>query len=162
MTSVPKILLIKDDEPAGCVLRAMLTAESYQVHEAPTAAAGVLLAARRFPDVIILDLSLRNGKAMDLIRKVRRTNRTIPIIVLSDCPNEPDKITALDSGADDFVTKPFAMGEFLARVRVALRRSAQALGRASFSIYRTGEIVVDLNKRLTDIAGSKVHLTRIE
>jgi two-component system KDP operon response regulator KdpE len=162
MTSVPEILLIKDDEPTRRVLQAMLTAEGYHVQEASTAAAGVLLATRRFADVIILDLSPRNDKATDVIRKVRHTNRTIPIIVLSDCPNEHDKITALDAGADDFVTKPVAMGELLARVRVALRRSAQASGRASFSIYRTGEIVVDLNKRRTDIAGSRVHLTRLE
>lgn len=160
--NAPAILLIEDDEQIRRLLRTSLTAEGYRVTETPTAAGGVLLATRGLFDLILLDLGLPDGNGIQVIRRVRSENQTVPIIVLSAWSNELDKIAALDSGADDFLNKPAAMGELLARVRVALRRTAQSVGRTAFSIYRTGEIEVNLNNRRIEIAGAEVHLTRTE
>src|SRR5215813_9380676 len=154
-----EILVIEDDERTRRVLRTTFVSEQYRVQEASTVAGGALLATQQRFDVILLDLQLPDGNGVDVIRKVRESKRSTPIIVLSACSSERDKIAALDSGADDFLNKPIAMGELLARVRVALRRSE---GRAAPSIYRTGEIEVNLNKQRIDIAGKEVHLTRIE
>jgi two-component system, OmpR family, KDP operon response regulator KdpE len=157
-----EILIIEDDERIRRILQTILTAEGYRVGEASTLAGGALLAIQRFFDLIILDLELPDGNGIDIIRKTRQSKRAVPIIVLSACSNESDKIAALDAGADDFIIKPIAMGELLARVRSALRRSAENGGRTSLSIYRTGEIEVDLNKQSVHIAGNEVRLTRIE
>jgi two-component system, OmpR family, KDP operon response regulator KdpE len=157
----PEVLIIEDDEQLRRVLRTALAAECLAVQEASTVTAGVLLATQRFFDAIILDLDLSDGHGIDVIKKVRQAKQSLPIIVLSLCSNESDKIAALDVGADDFLNKPVAIGELLARLRAALRRS-QAVGRTPLSIYRTGEVEVDLNNRRIDIAGTEVHLTRIE
>ena len=120
------------------------------------------MASEHPPDAILLDLGLPDADGIEVVRSVRAANRNFPIIVLSVRSNERDKITALDAGADDFVNKPFAVGELLARLRVAFRHSAQAAGLAPLSIFRTGDIEVDLKKRRILIAGAEVHLTRIE
>src|ERR1700730_12468035 len=151
MTDAPEILLIEDDEQIRRILQPTLAAERYFVREASTVAGGALLALQRFADLIILDLGLPDGNGIEVIRKVREAKLDIPIIVLSVCSNERDKIAALDAGADDFISKPVAMGELLARVRVALRRSAQATARTSLSTYRTGEIEVNLKTQHIDI-----------
>jgi two-component system, OmpR family, KDP operon response regulator KdpE len=160
--NTPEILVIEDDDRMRSVLRTALVAERYSVQEASTVAGAVLLATQRFFDVILLDLGLPDGNGIQVIHKVRETKLGVPIIVLSASRNERDKIKALDAGADDFINKPVGMGELRARVRVALRRGARAAGRAPLSIYRTGEIEVDLNKRHVEIAGNEIHLTRIE
>jgi two-component system, OmpR family, KDP operon response regulator KdpE len=151
-----EILIIEDDESIRCILRATLAAEGYRVTEMSTAAGGALLATRRFFDLIIVDLELSDGNGIDVIRKTRRSKQDVPILVLSACSTERDKIAALDAGADDFIVKPVAMGEMLGRVRAALR------GWVELSIYRTGEIDVDLINQCVHIAGTEVHLTRIE
>jgi len=162
MMNAPEILLIEDDEQIRRTLRTRLAAEGYSVREASTVAGGVLLATQSFYDLIVLDLGLPDGNGLQIIRKVRDGKRNVPMIMLSASSNERDKIAALDAGADDFISKPCAMGELLARIRVALRRSADASGRTPLSIYRTGEIEVNLNSQRIDIAGSEVHLSRIE
>ena len=151
-----QILVIEDDACIRRVLRTTLAAEGYCVTEASTVEAGVLLATQRVFDVIVLDLLLPDGNGIQVIQKVRKAKRNVPILVVSACPDVEDKIAALDAGADDFINKPVAMAELLARVRAALRRCGPV------SIYRTGEIEVNLNNRRVGIGGKEVDLTRIE
>jgi two-component system, OmpR family, KDP operon response regulator KdpE len=162
MSETPEILVIEDDVSIRRFLRTALSAEHYRLREASTATEGIALATERPPDAMVLDLGLPDADGIEVIRSVRQANSNFPIIVLSVRSNERDKITALDAGADDFVNKPFAVGELLARLRVAFRRSAQAAGLTPISVFRTGDIDVDLKKRRILIGGSEVHLTRIE
>src|SRR5262245_51163100 len=151
-----QILVVEDDQYIRRVLRTTLAAEGYCVEEASTVEAGVPLATQRFFDVIVLDLLLPDGNGIQVIQKVRKAKRNTPILVISACSDVEDKIAAFDAGADDFINKPVAMAELLARVRVALRRCAPV------SIYRTGEIEVNLNNRRVVIAGKEVPLTHVE
>jgi len=154
-----EVLVIEDDPEIRRFLRTALGAEQYRLREATTAAEG-LRQATLPPDVIVLDLGLPDGDGVDVIRKVREKNKRTPIIVLSVRGNEEDKISALDAGADDFVTKPFAVGELFARLRVALRRTLAASGEPS--VYRTGDIEVDFVRHRVTVNGREVHLTRTE
>jgi len=162
MTEQPEILVIEDDLQIRLFLRTMLAAEHYRLCEAATVEEGLVLAKERSPDVIVLDLGLPDGDGIEVIRQVRQTKTTLPIIVLSVRSHERDKIAALDMGADDYVNKPFAVGELLARLRAALRRSSEAARQAGLSIFRTGDVEVNFSKRRVTIAGKEVHLTRIE
>src|SRR5262252_10447402 len=135
----PEVLIIEDDPQIRRFLRTSLAAEHYRFREAKTAADGIKEAASRQPDVVLLDLGLPDTDGLEVIRQVRKRKQNFPIIVLSVRSAERDKIAALDAGADDFVNKPFAVGELLARLRVALRRSSQlAAGQATPSVFRTG------------------------
>jgi two-component system KDP operon response regulator KdpE len=111
---------------------------------------------------VLLDLGLPDTDGIEVIRQVRKRKQNFPIIVLSVRSAERDKIAALDAGADDFVNKPFAVGELLARLRVALRRSTGTPGDASAKNFQVGDIDVDFVKRKVTVAGSDIHLTRIE
>jgi two-component system KDP operon response regulator KdpE len=162
VTTTPEILVIEDDLQIRRFLRTALIAEHYRLSEAATATEGLLLATERNPDVIVLDLGLPDRDGIEVIRQVRQTKRNLPIIVLSVRSHERDKIAALDTGADDFVNKPFAVGELLARLRAALRRSAEASGQNPPAIFKTGDIEVNFTKRRVIIGGAEVHLTRIE
>src|SRR5262245_62024223 len=162
MTHPPEVLVIEDDLQIRRFLRTALIAEHYRLSEAATAGEGLVLAKERSPDAILLDLGLPDSDGIDVIREVRQTKRNLPIIVLSVRSHERDKIAALDTGADDFVNKPFAVGELLARLRAALRRSAEATGHSAPTIFKTGDIEVNFTKRRVIIGGSEVHLTRIE
>ena len=161
MSNAPEILLIEDDPQIRRFLRATFAAEQYRFHEAVTAAEGITQAAARQPDLIVLDLGLPDRDGLEVIQKVREWTQT-PIIVLSARGQEKDKIAALDSGADDFIAKPFAVGELLARVRAALRRSAAISGSADGATFRAREIEVDLERRVVRLRGEEVHLTPIE
>jgi two-component system, OmpR family, KDP operon response regulator KdpE len=158
----PEILVIEDDLQIRRFLRTTLSAEHYGLREATTASDGVRLAIEHPPHVIVLDLGLPDFDGVDVIRRVREVNGTIPILVLSVRSNERDKITALDAGADDFINKPFAVGEFLARLRAALRRRGEGAGQTMPSVFKTGDIEVNFTKRRVVIGGAEVHLTRIE
>jgi two-component system KDP operon response regulator KdpE len=153
----PLILLIEDDAQIRRFLRAALAAEDYRLQEAVTAEEGLAQAAARQPDLILLDLGLPDRDGLDVIRSIRQWGQ-IPILVLSARGQEKDKIAALDLGADDYVAKPFAVGELLARIRAALRRSS---GRAdgAGSVVRFGLVEVDLEKRLVLVDSREVHLT---
>ncbi len=157
-----EILIIEDDIEIRRFLRTTLAAEQYRLREAATVREGMALVRDRQPEAILLDLALPDGDGVDVIRQVRRWTRTLPIIVLSVRSGERDKIVALDAGADDFVNKPFAVGELLARLRVALRRAATVPEEGGDGVFRTGEIEVDLKKRRILVEGAEVHLTRIE
>lgn len=151
----PLILLIEDDPQIRRFLRAALDAEGYRLQEAVTAEDGSAQAAARQPDLILLDLGLPDRDGLDVIRGVREWGK-IPILVLSARGQEKDKIAALDLGADDYVAKPFAVGELLARIRAALRRSAAA---TAGTLVRFGAVEVDLEKRLVRVDSQEIHLT---
>jgi two-component system KDP operon response regulator KdpE len=152
------ILVIEDDPQIRRFLRAALAAEDYQFHEAVTAAEGIAQAAARQPDLILLDLGLPDRDGLDVIREIRSWSQ-MPIVVLSARGQEKDKIAALDLGADDYVAKPFAVGELLARIRATLRRAAPVSPDAADPIIRFGNVQADFEKRQITVGGQEVHLT---
>jgi two-component system KDP operon response regulator KdpE len=161
--SVPhEILIIEDDTEIRRFLRTTLSAEHYRLREAATATEGLSQFDVNQPDVIVLDLGLPDADGLEVIRRIRKVDRKLPIIVLSVRSDERDKILALDTGADDFVNKPFAIGELLARLRVALRRTSATHDDGNDAVFRAGEIEVDLKKRRIHVRGVEIHLTRIE
>jgi two-component system, OmpR family, KDP operon response regulator KdpE len=158
----PEILLIEDDAEIRKFLRTTFSAENYRLREAFTGAKGLSQAAENPPDVIVIDLGLPDIDGIDVIRRLRQWNPTVHIIVLSVRSRERDKIMALDAGADDYVNKPFAVGELLARLRAAFRRTTAPRDPAAASVFRAGDLEVNfITKRIT-VAGTEVHLTRIE
>ncbi len=160
MTTNPEILLIEDDDQIRRFLRPTLAAENYRLHEAVTAAEGVAQAAARQPDLVLLDLGLPDRDGLTVIGEIRAWS-AMPILVISARGQERDKIAALDAGADDYIAKPFATGELLARIRAALRRSARVGAQVS-TVFRAGPIEVDFEKRLVTVNGVETHLTPIE
>jgi two-component system, OmpR family, KDP operon response regulator KdpE len=161
----PVALIVEDEPQIRRFVRGALEAEGWQVHEAGTQQRGLIEAGTRKPDLIVLDLGLPDGDGIDLIRDVRSWS-TLPIIVLSARVDETDKIAALDAGADDYLTKPFGVGELLARVRANLRRPRAAAGDAMCEqdegLFRFGDVEVDRKARLVRRGGVEVHLTPIE
>jgi len=154
----PLILVIEDDPQIRRFLRATLAAEDYQFHEAVIASEGIAQAAARQPDLVLLDLGLPDRDGLDIIREIRSWSQ-MPIVVLSARGQEKDKIAALDLGADDYVAKPFAVGELLARIRAALRRAAPLAPDPADPIVRFGNVQADFEKRLITVGGQEVHLT---
>jgi len=156
---VPSILVIEDEAQMRRFLRASLSSSGYQLIEAETGEDGLTQAAAHNPDLILLDLGLPDLDGLVVTERLRHWAKT-PIIVISARGQEQDKIKALDLGADDYITKPFGIGELLARIRVALRHAAKTEGGdAQFSV---GELQVDLSRRQVFVAGEEVHLTPIE
>ena len=160
MTTNPEVLLIEDDPQIRRFLRPTLAAEHYRLHEAVTAEEGIAQAAARQPDVVLLDLGLPDRDGLTVIQAIRQWS-PMPILVISARGQERDKIAAFDAGADDFIGKPFATGELLARIRAALRRTARIRAQPS-AVFRVGNIEVDLEKRLVHVNGQETHLTPIE
>jgi two-component system KDP operon response regulator KdpE len=161
MNDTPPVALIVEDEPQiRRFVRMALEGEGWQVHQSENLRRGLIDAATRTPDLIVLDLGLPDGDGMALIREVRGWS-PVPIIVLSARIDETDKIEALDAGADDYLTKPFGIGELLARVRAALRRQHKGGAEAS-AIVRFGAVQVDLHARSVQRDGQAVHLTPTE
>ncbi len=154
------VVLIEDEPHIRRFVRAALEEEGCLVFEADTAARGLIEAGTRKPDLVIVDLGLPDRDGLELIRDLRGWSN-VPVIVLSARSGEADKIAALDLGADDFLSKPFGVGELLARVRAALRRSARN-AESGDSVVKFGDVEVDLANRLTRKHGAGVHLTPIE
>lgn len=154
------VLLIEDEPQMRRFLRAALDSGAWHLIEAPTAREGLAQAASRNPDLILMDLGLPDGDGLDLTRRIREWS-TVPIIVLSARGREADKVTALDAGADDYLTKPFGVEELLARMRVALRHVARidGVGEPAFEV---GGLRVDLADRRVTVRGQDVHLTPLE
>lgn len=150
-----KVLIIDDEEAIRRFLRVTLSSQGYTVLEAATGNEGLANAANEKPDVIILDLGLPDLDGVAVTRLLREWTR-IPIIILSVRGSEKDKIAALDAGADDYLTKPFGVGELLARIRAALRRAVQATNEP---VFITGNLKVDLARRLVSVSGQEVQLT---
>ena len=161
MNESPATLLIVEDEQAiRRFVRSALEAEGFRVHEADTMQRGLIEAATRKPDLLVLDLGLPDGDGLDLIRDLRQWS-AMPVIVLSARVDESDKIAALDLGADDYLIKPFGMGELLARVRAALRRRGPSSEGPS-SCVQLGEVNIDLALRRVTKGEEELHLTPIE
>ncbi len=159
-TFTPTVLVIDDEPHIRRFVRAALEAEGCEVFEADRVERGLIEAGTRQPDAVILDLGLPDGDGMSLIRDLR-TWTEVPVLVLSARVDERDKIDALDAGADDYLTKPFGVGELIARLRVLLRRHAKR-GEDGGSVITFGEVQVDLARRLVSRNGEPVHLTPIE
>lgn len=155
----PLILVIEDEQPIRRFLRASLSDEGYRLNEASSGGEGVRLATQQPPDLVILDLGLPDLDGQEIIRRLREWSK-VPIIILSARDQESEKILALDGGADDFVTKPFGMGELLARIRTALRHSIAEVHETATIVF--GEVRVDLTARVVYRSDREVHLTPLE
>ena len=159
----PTIAVIEDETPIRRFLRASLTADGYRVLEAEDAASGLRAITQQRPDLILLDLGLPDRDGMEIIHSVREWS-TVPIIILSARGEEKSKITSLNAGADDYLTKPFGVGELLARVRVALRHAARiaASSEPEETSFRFGDVRVDLAARTVHRGDEEVKLTKLE
>ena len=155
-----RVLIVEDDPGIRRFVRQALEADGHQVFETDTVKRGLIEAGTRKPDLIVLDLGLPDGDGISLIRDVRGWS-SMPIIVLSARTDETDKIDALDAGADDYLVKPFSVGELMARTRVALRRHART-GVDQQSVLSFGECEIDLARRLVRRRGEHLHLTPVE
>jgi len=158
--NLPLVLVIEDEPGIQRFLRVTLTHNGYRVVESATAVEGLDKAATDRPDLLLLDLGLPDRDGLEVIREVRTWSR-VPIVVLSARDEEKAKVTALDLGADDYLTKPFGAPELLARMRVALRH-AEGASAPDQGPFEAGELRVDLARRKVTRSGVEVHLTPIE
>jgi two-component system KDP operon response regulator KdpE len=156
-----RVLLVDDDVPLGRALGINMKARGMEVEIATTGQAALDLVARFRPDVVILDLGLPDLDGIEVLQGIRGWNR-VPVVVLSARASSEEKVTALDAGADDYVTKPFEMNELLARVRAALRRGETAIDRSSPQTITTASFEIDLAAGLVTRDGSQVRLTPTE
>jgi two-component system KDP operon response regulator KdpE len=157
----PVIVVIEDDPAIRLFLRTGLGAHGFKVFEADRGRQGIIEAGVRKPDLIILDLGLPDMEGVEVIKAIREWS-ALPIIILSARSTEQHKIDALDAGADDYLTKPFGLGELLARIRVALRHSVSSPAQDQNGVFMTGALKVDVLKRQVFVADSEVHLTPIQ
>jgi len=156
------IAVIEDEAPIRRFLRASLSAEGFAVAEAGTYQEGVRLITQQSPALVLLDLGLPDGDGVAMIREIRGWS-AMPIVVISARGQEDSKILALDAGANDYLTKPFGVGELLARIRVALRHSLRSLsGEPAESVITTGDLRIDLDAHRVTKADREVKLTKIE
>jgi two-component system KDP operon response regulator KdpE len=153
-----KILLVEDEPQMRRFMRASLASPGFELLEAGTGREGLVLAAERQPDLILLDLGLPDMDGLEVTKRLREWTKT-PIVVLSARHQDEDKVAALDAGADDYLTKPFSLPELLARIRVA-RRHASA--EKEESVIEVGDVRIDLGSRVVTRAGEEVRLTPIE
>ncbi|HTV96658.1 MAG TPA: two-component system response regulator KdpE [Steroidobacteraceae bacterium] len=158
--SLPTAILIEDERQIRRFVRTALEAEGWSVIESGTMRQGLTDAGTRKPDLIILDLGLPDADGMEFLRDLRSWSK-VPVVVLSARVGEQDKIEALDAGADDYLTKPFSVGELLARVRAASRRRQDG-GAAAGAVFEFGDVKVDLSLRTVHKRGAQVHLTPTE
>ncbi len=157
-----KVLVIEDDRTILDFVQTALETNGYQALTADRCGQGLLVFASHLPDLVILDLGLPDMDGEEFIRQVR-VSSAVPILVLSARTDERDKVSALDLGANDYITKPFGTAELLARIRAALRsrrQSGQAGGPTP--IFRNGDLVIDFDRRLVTVAERQIHLTQIE
>jgi two-component system, OmpR family, KDP operon response regulator KdpE len=156
---VTKILVVDDEPQIRRALRTSLQAHGYEVRTASNGTEAIEAAAESAPDLVFLDLGLPDLDGTQVIERVRSFS-DVPVIVVSVRDSHSDKVEALDAGADDYVTKPFAMEELLARLRAALRRTQGE--EALPPVLRYGDVAVDLGRRLVEVGGERVHLTKTE
>jgi two-component system, OmpR family, KDP operon response regulator KdpE len=153
------VLVVEDEAQMRRFLRAALVANGFRTIEAATAAEALSLAPSHNPGLVLLDLGLPDGDGLDVTRRLREWSQA-PIIVISARGREEDKVTALDAGADDYLTKPFGVGELLARMRVAFRRAAAA--EPAVAVVQSGRVKIDLGAHVVTLDGAEVHLTPTE
>ena len=161
MSAQPHILVIDDEAQILRALRTILTAKGFRVSVASQGEEGLTIAAAQPPDLVILDLSLPDMDGVEVCARLREWTK-IPIIILSVRESEHDKVIALDKGADDYLTKPFGIEELLARIRVALRHSAQTLGSQKIQIITAGPVTIDLALHQVTRNGEEIRLTATE
>lgn len=157
--NAPKVIVIEDEAQIRRFVRQALEDEGCRIFEAGTAKDGLIEAGTRKPDLVILDLGLPDRDGIELIRDLRGWS-DVPIIILSARSEEDDKIAALDAGADDYLAKPFGVGELLARTRALLRRRARAGDTPA--VVEFGDVRVDLARRVVERGGAAIHLTALE
>jgi two-component system KDP operon response regulator KdpE len=156
----PLVLVVEDDVAMARLLDTVLTGAGYRVFEVASGREALLQAAGRTPDLVLLDLGLPDGDGVEVVRRLREWTRT-PIIVVSARGREQDKVDALDAGADDYLTKPFAAGELLARLRVALRHASTPAS-GSEPVFEAPDLRIDLARRQAWASGDEVRLTPTE
>jgi len=162
MTEPRTLVLVVEDEPQmRRFIRATLTSHGYRLLEASTSAEALMMSTTHNPELVLLDLGLPDGDGLDITRRIRQWSR-MPIIVISARGREDDKVTALDAGADDYLTKPFGVNELLARMRVALRHVQGAAAATNAQVLEFGELKIDLTRREVAMGTNIVHLTPIE
>lgn len=160
-TPEPCVLIIEDELPIRRFVRATLNSQGFSLVEAETGKEGLALAASHNPEVVLLDLGLPDIDGLEVIKRLREWT-SVPIIVISARGKEKDKVTALDAGADDYLTKPFGVGELLARIRVSLRHARRTTQGPDEPVFEVGELRVDFSKRQVVLSAQEVHLTPIE
>lgn len=160
MESDPLILIIDDEPQILRALRTILAANHFRVVSAVNGEQALAIAAAQEPDIIILDLTLPDMDGTEVCEQIREWS-SVPIIVLSVRDSEKDKVSALDKGADDYLTKPFGIEELMARIRVALRHSQKSAGNKE-SIIKTGGLVIDLPRHIVTREGEEIKLTATE
>ena len=157
-----KLLIVEDDRNIASFVQTSLEANGYQVLTAERCGQGMLVFASHMPDLVILDLGLPDMDGEEFIRQIR-TISAVPILVLSARTDERDKVSALDLGANDYITKPFGTAELLARVRAALRSTRHSIQVAApSSTFRADDLVINYDRRQVSINGSPIHLTQTE
>ncbi len=154
-----RILVVDDELAIRRFLRVSLRAQGYNIFEAATAEEALQEVAMHRPDLVILDLGLPDQDGTEVVRELREWTQ-LPVIILSIRDQDSAKVAALDAGADDYLTKPFTLGELTARIRVALRHAAQGL--TNERVFSTGDLTIDLARRLVKRSGQMVRLTPIE
>jgi two-component system KDP operon response regulator KdpE len=154
----PRILIVDDEKTVRRFLKAALVSHGYSVFEAVSGKEALEYAVTSHPDVIILDLGLPDIDGTEVTRLVRKRSK-VPIIILSVREDESDKISALDAGADDYLTKPFDAGEMLARIRAVMRR---LLPQSKSTVFRVKSLMLDIQKHVIEVKGHQVHLTPTE
>jgi two-component system, OmpR family, KDP operon response regulator KdpE len=155
-----KLLIVEDDRDIRRFLQPVLSAEGYQVLTASSISEAKAMLTHALPDIVLLDLGLPDGDAIDWIPQIR-THSNVPILVISARGQETDKTRALDAGADDYLTKPFGTAELLSRIRVALRHRGTAIDPATM-LYEVGHLKVDIRTHEVWRQGERVHLTPTE
>ena len=157
-----KILVVEDDKSILSMIQTILETNGYQVLTAQRCQQGVLMLSSHVPDLVVLDLGLPDMDGEEFIRLARRSSM-IPIIVLSARTDERDKVSALDLGANDYITKPFGTAELLARVRVSLRINRMNLqATIPNSLFTLNDLVIDYDRRQVSVGGKVIHMTQIE
>jgi two-component system KDP operon response regulator KdpE len=154
----PIALIVDDEVQIRRLLRVVLEAEDYQVHEAETGQQGLMEIASRRPGIILLDLGLPDMEGLEVLKRLREWS-TAPVLVLSVRDDEQGKVAALDAGAEDYVTKPFSTPELLARLRTAQRKTRPE---EEVSIFKSGDLIVDLTARVVTRGGHEIKLTATE
>jgi two-component system KDP operon response regulator KdpE len=162
MNNKPYILVVEDDKPIRNFITASLGAQGFNYIETEKGNEAIALSMSYNPDLIILDLGLPDIDGIEVVAKIREWSK-IPIIIVSARENERQKIEALDKGADDYLTKPFGIGELLARIRVSLRhRTTNQTENENKDTFKVKDLIVDFNKRRVIINNEEMHLTPIE
>lgn len=155
-----RVLVVEDDREIRALMRSSLSVEGFEVQTAVSLSEASAMLVHHLPDVVVLDLGLPDGDGVELVRELRKS-KAIPIIVVSARHQEAQKIQLLDAGADDYLTKPFSVGELLARIRVALRHRGTALA-AAVTVHELDGLRIDLETRAVTLEGEALHLTPTE